>query len=367
MLKIRSAKDAAHDIIALGAMTRRNDSGETPFRFASMIRVYCSGAELNPLVACARWGQRAALLTAKINDHPLTEWFLEGLKSYGIQPYFKEFDYDGIGQPIYSQTFTFQPRGQQQLKVGYERRGEAAALLTVRDFDWDSIFKRQGARIFHTGGLFAALSPETSELIVHAIRAAKAGGALISFDLNWREALWRASSGGVARARAVYERIVPEVDVLFGNDGDAQHCLGIAGPAIDTGRGEVKEAEALNPDEFRDMVLRLVQRYPNLKVVATSLRKAHTSSHHGWNAVLWCGNEFLQMEQVELTPIKDRIGCGDAFAGGVLFGLLDGRDPRDALRLGWANGALKAYADGDVTTATLAEVEAFGRSARVAR
>src|SRR5262249_2436189 len=243
--------------------------------------------------------------------------------------------------------------------VFYNRANEAGALLKPGDFDWPTIFAA-GVRWFHSGGIFAALSETTSELIVEAMRAAKAAGAVISFELNYRAKLW-ASVGGPARAQQVLRKIVGQVDALIGNEEDLQKGLGIAGP-------EVASASKLDPETFFLMIDRTVEQFPNIKLVATTLREVHSTNRHDWAAVLWLSGKRYVSPTCHLDVI-DRIGGGDGFASGVIYGLLTGRPPEQALRLGWAHGALLTTYHGDVTMARLEEVEAFARdgSARVQR
>jgi 2-dehydro-3-deoxygluconokinase len=243
--------------------------------------------------------------------------------------------------------------------VFYNRANEAGALLKPGDFDWEKIFSG-GVRWFHSGGIFASLSPTTSELILEGMQAAKAAGAINSFDLNYRAKLW-ASVGGPGRAQQVLRRIVSNVDALIGNEEDLQKGLGIPGP-------EVAARSKLDPDTFFLMIDRVVEQHPNIKLVATTLREVHSTNRHEWAAVLWLNGQRFVSPACELD-VLDRIGGGDGFASGLIYGLISGRSPEDALRLGWAHGALLTTFHGDVTMARLEEVEAFakGGSARVQR
>jgi 2-dehydro-3-deoxygluconokinase len=243
--------------------------------------------------------------------------------------------------------------------VFYNRADEAAALLAPGDFDWASIFAA-GVRWFHSGGIFAALSPTTADLIVEGMQAARAAGAIVSFDLNYRGKIW-ASEGGQARAREVMSRIVEHVDVLVGNEEDLQAGLGITGPGV-------AGASSLDPSAFLGMIDLVVNRYPKIKVVATTLREVHSTNRHSWSAVAWMGGEAYVAPTVELD-VYDRVGGGDGFAAGLFYGLLAGEAPEQALRIGWAHGALVTTYPGDTTMATLAEVRALaqGGSARIQR
>jgi 2-dehydro-3-deoxygluconokinase len=245
--------------------------------------------------------------------------------------------------------------------VFYNRSNEAGALLKPGDFDWPSIFGA-GVKWFHSGGIFAALSPTTSELIIEGMKVAKAAGAVTSFDLNYRAKLW-ASVGGEKRAVETIRRIVEHVDCLIGNEEDLQKGLGVKGPEV-TRKAESK----LDPEMFFGMIEATVKAFPHVKLVATTLREVHSSNRHEWGAVLW----FDGNRHVSLTThldVLDRIGGGDGFAAGLIYGLLTGRSPEDSLRLGWAHGALLTTFPGDVTMARHDEVEALakGGSARVQR
>jgi 2-dehydro-3-deoxygluconokinase len=243
--------------------------------------------------------------------------------------------------------------------VFYNRAQEAAAQLKPGDFDWGAVFG-PGVRWFHSGGIFAALSETTAELIVEAMRAAKANGAVVSFDLNYREKLWNAV-GGHARALEVIGRIVANVDVLVGNEEDLQRGLGIPGP-------EVGARSKLDPTAFFTMIEQVVARHPQVKVVATTLREVHSASRHAWGAVAWVSGEKCVAPAVELD-VLDRVGGGDGFSSGLFFGLLAGEPPQEAVKLGWAHGALLTTFPGDTTMATLDQVRAFARggSARIQR
>jgi 2-dehydro-3-deoxygluconokinase len=243
--------------------------------------------------------------------------------------------------------------------VFYNRANEAGALLKPGDFDWHKI-AAGGLRWFHSGGIFAALSETTAELIVEGMKAAKSFGAVNSFDLNYRPKLW-ASVGGPERARQVLRRIVGHVDALIGNEEDLQSGLGIPGP-------EVASRSHLDPDTFFLMIDRVVEQHPNVKLVATTLREVHSTNRHDWAAVLWLEGKRFVSPTCPLD-VLDRIGGGDGFASGLIYGLVTGRSPEESLRLGWAHGALLTTYHGDVTMARLEEVEAFakGGSARVQR
>jgi 2-dehydro-3-deoxygluconokinase len=281
------------------------------------------------------------------------------VRETGVRPFYKWFEHDGVRGPNIATVYSDRGQGVRPPVVFYNRANEAGALLKPGDFDWAGIFAG-GVRWFHSGGIFAALSETTSALILEAMQAAKAGGALTSFDLNYRAKLW-ASVGGPARAQQVLRRIVSHVDALIGNEEDLQKGLGIPGP-------EVASRSQLDPDTFFQMIDRVVAQHPNIKLVATTLREVHSTNRHDWAAVLWLGGERFVSPTCELD-VLDRIGGGDGFAAGLICGLITGRSPEEALRLGWAHGALLTTFHGDVTMASREDVEALakGGSARVQR
>jgi 2-dehydro-3-deoxygluconokinase len=243
--------------------------------------------------------------------------------------------------------------------VFYNRCNEAAAQLKPGDFNWNEIFAG-GVRWFHSGGIFAALSETTGQLIVEAMQAAKKAGAIVSFDLNFREKLWNIW-GGQQKAVEVIAKIVANVDVLVGNEEDLQKGLGIPGP-------EVAAKSKLDPQVFFGMIDKVVAKYPNVKAVATTLREVHSTNHHSWGAVAWVDHATHVSPTCELT-ILDRVGGGDGFASGFIYGLLSGAAPDEAVKLGWAHGALLTTFPGDTTMATVDQVRAFakGGSARIQR
>jgi 2-dehydro-3-deoxygluconokinase len=243
--------------------------------------------------------------------------------------------------------------------VFYNRANEAAALLKPGDFDWKTILSG-GVRWLHSGGIFAALSETTGELIIEGMQAARAAGAVISFDLNYRAKLWNLW-GGPERAQSVIGRIVENVDVLVGNEEDMQMGLGIPGP-------QVAARSKLDPGAFVEMIEKVLQKYPQIKVVATTLREVHSTNRHSWGAVAWINGQTYASPTCELD-IHDRVGGGDGFAAGFFYGLLTGEEPQEAVNLGWAHGALMTTFPGDTSMATVEQVRAFakGGSARIQR
>jgi 2-dehydro-3-deoxygluconokinase len=243
--------------------------------------------------------------------------------------------------------------------VFYNRCNEAAGQLKPGDFDWKEIFAG-GVRWFHSGGIFAALSPTTADVILEGMQAAKAAGAMTSFDLNYRAKLWNIS-GGEERAVAVLDKIVKNVDVLVGNEEDLQKGLGIPGP-------EVAAKSKLDPSAFFGMIEKVTRKHPHVKVVATTLREVHSTNRHSWGAVAWINGKTYTAPTAELD-VHDRVGGGDGFASGFFYGLLSGETAEESVKLGWAHGALLTTFPGDTTMATCADVKAFakGGSARIQR
>jgi len=277
----------------------------------------------------------------------------------GVRPFYKHFPHDGVTGPNMATVYSDRGHGHRPPVVFYNRSNEAAARLRPGDFDWPAIFAG-GVRWFHSGGIFASLSATTGDLIVEGMRAARAAGAVTSFDLNFRERLWGVW-GGAGKAVDIIGRIVEHVDVLVGNEEDLQKGLGIPGP-------DVAAQSKLDPSAFLAMMRAVTARYPGVKAVATTLREVHSASHHRWSAVAWMSGETYAAPACDLD-VHDRVGGGDGFASGFFYGLLSGETPEAAVRLGWAHGALVTTFPGDTTMATLEQVRAFaqGGSARIQR
>jgi 2-dehydro-3-deoxygluconokinase len=357
-LKIR--QDAcALDFLALGAVVHRLDPGVIPFRKARSVDIHVSGGEYNVAANLSDcFGLRTGVATAMVK-YGIGELVQTRVRETGVTPFYKWFEHDGVRGPNIATVYSDRGRGIRPPVVFYNRANEAGALLKPGDFEWPTIFGA-GVRWFHSGGIFAALSPTTSELILEGMQAAHAAGAVNSFDLNYRAKLW-AAAGGSRRPQEVLGRIVRQVDALFGNEEDLQKGLDIAGP-------DVHARSQLETDTFFEMIERVVKQYPNIKLVATTLREVHSTNRHDWAAVMWLNGERFVSPTCQLD-VHDRIGGGDGFAAGLIYGLITGRPPEEALRLGWAHGAFLTTFPGDVTMARLEEVEAFARggSARVQR
>jgi len=266
------------DFLSLGALVHRLDPGTVPFRKARSLEVHVSGGEYNVAAGLADcFGLRTGIATAMVN-YPIGELVQARVREAGVRPFYKWFEHDGVRGPNMATVFSDRGYGVRAPVVFYNRSNEAGALLKPGDFDWAKILAG-GVRWFHSGGIFAALSETTSELILEAMQKTKAAGAINSFDLNYRAKLW-ATAGGLERARKVLRRIVDQVDALIGNEEDLQKGLGIAGP-------EVASASHLDPDTFFLMIDRVIEQHPNIKLVATTLREVHSANRHDWAAVMW--------------------------------------------------------------------------------
>lgn len=349
------------DFLSLGALVHRLDPGVIPFRKARSLDIHVSGGEYNVAANLADcFGLRTGVATA-MPRYPIGELVQARVRETGVKPFYKWFDHDGVRGPNIATVYSDRGLGVRPPVVFYNRSNEAGALLKPGDFDWNAIFKA-GVKWFHSGGIFAALSETTSELIIEGMRAAKAAGAITSLDLNFRAKLWKAA-GGEHRAVETMRRIVAHVDCLIGNEEDLQKGLGVKGPEV-TRKTESK----LDPEVFFGMIEATTKAFPHVKLVATTLREVHSTNRHDWGAVLWLDGQRHVSPTAQLDVI-DRIGGGDGFAAGLIYGLLTGRPADEALRLGWAHGALLTTFPGDVTMARVDEVEAFakGGSARVQR
>ncbi len=347
------------DFLALGALNHRVDSGIIPFRKATEWRVYPSGGEYNVAANLADCFKLRTGIVSAMVDYPIGDLIAERVRAMGISPFYKHFQHNGVNGPNMATVYSDQGHGVRAPVVFYNRANEAAALLKPGDFDWKVILA-EGVRWLHSGGIFASLSATTGEVIIEAMQAAKSAGAVTSFDLNFRAKLWNIW-GGKERAQVVMQRIVENVDVLVGNEEDMQLGLGIAGP-------NVVAKSKLDPSVFFGMIDQVLNKFPQVKVVATTLREVHSTNRHTWGAVAWINGQTYSAPTCELD-VLDRVGGGDGFAAGFFYGLLAGEEPMDAVKLGWAHGALMTTFPGDTTMATLDQVKAFakGGSARIQR
>jgi 2-dehydro-3-deoxygluconokinase len=356
---LKIPKAGALDFLSLGALIHRLDPGIVPFRKANECQIHVSGGEFNVAANLADCFRMQTGIASAMVDYPIGDLVAERVRAMGVRPFYKHFAHDGVTGPNIATVYSDRGHGVRAPVVFYNRSNEAAARLKPGDFDWKAIFAG-GVRWFHSGGIFAALSATTPDVILEGMAAAKAAGAVISFDLNFREKLWRVF-GGLERAQDVLRRIMAHVDVLVGNEEDLQNGLGIAGP-------EVAAKSKLDPSAFFGMIDRVVKQHPQIKIVATTLREVQSTSRHSWGAVAWVGGQTHLSLTCDLD-VYDRVGGGDGFASGFFYGLLTGESPEDALKLGWAHGALLTTYPGDTTMATLEQVKALakGGSARIQR
>jgi 2-dehydro-3-deoxygluconokinase len=349
----------ALDFLSLGALVHRLDPGIIPFRKATECQIHVSGGEFNcaaNLADCFRL--QTGIATAMV-DYPVGDLIAERVRAMGVKPFYKYFKHNGVNGPNMATVYSDRGYGVRPPVVFYNRSNEAGAMLKPGDFDWSAIFG-SGVRWFHSGGIFAALSETTGQLIAEAMKAAKAAGAVTSFDLNYRAKLWNIW-GGHERALSVIAHIVEHVDVLVGNEEDLQMGLGISGPAV-------AAKSKLDPSAFFGMIEKALAKYPRVKIVATTLREVPSSCWHKWSTVAWIDGQTYLAPTVDLD-VFDRVGGGDGFASGFFYGLLTGEEPEEALKLGWAHGALLTTYPGDTTMATVEQVRAFaqGGSARIQR
>lgn len=342
----------------------RLDPGEGRVRTAREFKVWEGGGEYNVARGLRRcFGLRTAVCTAFADNDVgrlLEDFILQG----GVSTEFIQWvPYDGVGRTVRNGlNFTergFGVRG----AVGIPDRGHSAASqLKPGDFDWDHIFGELGARWLHTGGIFAALSATTPKLVIEAVQAARKHGVIVSYDLNYRPSLWK-SIGGQQRAQEVNREIARHVDVMIGNEEDFTACLGLAVEGAD------EHLSRIDVTAFQKMIQQAVKTYPNFKVVATTLRAVRTATRNDWGAICWAGGKFCQAANREGLEILDRVGGGDSFASGLIYGLIKFDDPEKAVEYGAAHGALAMTTPGDTSMASLKEVESLvkGGSARVQR
>ncbi len=349
----------AIDLLSLGALVHRLDPGVVPFAKATECAIHVSGGEFNVAANLANCFKLKTAIASAMVDYPIGDMIAERVRAMGVQAFYKRFEHDGVTGPNMATVYSDRGYGVRPPVVFYNRANEAGAQLKPGDFDWKAIFA-QGVRWFHSGGIFAALASATAELILDGMREARARGAVVSFDLNFREKLWNLS-GGAERAAPILQRIVENVDVLVGIDEHFEKGLGIrVAPSAN--------ASPMDPSAFFAAAPRVVERFPRLKVIATTLRAVHSANRHTWSAAAWIDGQAYVAPACELD-VYDRVGGGDGFAAGLFYGLLAGEPAQEALKLGWAHGALLATFPGDTTMATLDQVRAFarGESARIQR
>jgi len=349
------------DLLALGGMTIREDPGDIPYGRANTVNLSVSGGEFNVAANLAKcFRMNTAIATAMVDGSVEGDRVLHGIDEMHVEGIFRHFDFNGVTGPFFSRTRSDRGWPGRSPLVQYNRANEAAGMLKPGDCDWDKIFG-QGIRWVHSGGIFASLSPTTGPLILEMFQEARKHGIVTSFDLNYRPLLWRVFQGGQARAIEICTQIVRLTDVLIGNEGDMQDGLGVKGP-------DVERVSELDPTVFEGIISNLMTSFPNVRVVATTLRQTVDVHHHKWSAVVYANDKFVRAPVADLE-VYDRIGGGDGFAAGLIYGILQNMDPETATKYGWAHGALLTSTPGDTTMVTLRVVADFfrGKSARVAR
>jgi len=363
MIQIKQASDCRWDLVALGEVMLRLDPGVGRIHTTRGFDVWEGGGEYNVARGLRRcFGLRSAVLTA-LADNPVGRLIEDLMLQGGVDlSLLRWLPYDGVGRTARN-GLNFTERGYgPRAAVGCSDRGHTAvSQLKATDFDWEQIFGQFGSRWLHSGGIFCALSETTPAVARSAFESAMKHGTLVSYDLNYRDSLWR-SVGGQAKAREVNRGLMPFVDVLFGNEEDFSAALGFEVEGTD------ESFSQLSTEGFRRMITRVVEAFPNIKAVATTLRTARTATMNGWGAIGYCDGQFFEVAQQD-TEIFDRVGGGDSFASGFIYGLLEGRGLEWALRCGVAHGALAMSTPGDTSMVTKSEVERHmkGKNARISR
>jgi len=364
VLNVRPKAECKYDIVSLGEVMIRLDPGEERIHTTRHFRVWEGGGEYNVARGLKRcFGKQAAVVTA-IPDCPVGRLLEDLIYQGGVSmAYVQWVPYDGIGKAArVGLNFTERGFGIRAAVGCSDRAHSAASQLKRGDIDWERIFGRDGVRWFHTGGIFAALSPTTPDVVLEAATAAKRHGTIVSYDLNYRPSLWK-FHGGQVRAREVNRALAPCVDVILGNEEDFSAALGFEVAGLD------KHLSALDPANFRRMILEVVKTFPNVRVVATTLRNAKTASTNDWGAIAYAGGDFFEAPLRRDLEIYDRVGGGDSFASGLIYALIEDKSMQEAVDYGAAHGALAMTTPGDTTGATLKEVEKAvqGGTARVDR
>jgi 2-dehydro-3-deoxygluconokinase len=362
-LHIKPKSDCRFDLVSLGEVMLRLDPGDMRITTTRTFKAWEGGGEYNVARGLRRcFGMDTAVVTA-LADNPIGRLVQDLMYQGGVdQRYVRWAAYDGIGRAVRN-GLNFTERGYgARGAVGCSDRGNTAvSQLRPGEIDWEQVFGEDGVRWFHTGGIFAALSPTTAAVAEEAMKAAKKHGTVVSYDLNYRESLWK-GIGGKARAREVNRALARYVDVMIGNEEDFEASLGFE---IEAGEG----FQDIEVASYRKMIEAAVKTYASWSVVATTLRKATTATRNDWSALCWYEGRLYQAPERPDLEIFDRVGGGDSFASGLIYGFLTGKDPQWCVDCGAAHGALAMTTPGDTSMATLAEVEKAmkGRGARVER
>jgi len=363
-LEIGPAGSGRWDLVALGEIMLRLDPGEDRIHTARTFRAWEGGGEYNVARGLRRcFGLSTTVVTA-LADNPIGRLIEDLVLQGGVDTsHIRWVPYDGIGRSVRNGlNFTERGFGVRGAAGCSDRANSAASQIRPGDIDWRALFELEGARWLHTGGIFAGLSETTPGVVAEAVEAAHRAGAIVSFDLNFRESLWR-SRGGTAAAQAVMRDIVRTVDVVLGNEEDYVAALGLLAPGVD------RAFARLDPAAYEALLREAARRFPNLRLLAATLRVARTATRNDWGAVVLADGDFHEATSRPDLEILDRIGGGDSFASGLIYGLLTGRSAAEAAEYGAAHGALAMTTPGDTSMATLEEVERLmrGGGARVTR
>lgn len=363
-LIIKSAAETRWDCAAFGEVMLRFDPGFGRVRNARSFQVWEGGGEYNVARALRKcWGQRAAVVTALPKND--LGWLVEDFIMQGgvDMSHVIWRDFDGLGRNTrVGLNFTEKGFGIRPALGCSDRGHSAASQIRPGEVNWEKLFGEEGVRWFQTGGIFAALAPNTAEAVLEAVQVAKRYGTVVAYDLNFRASLWK-SQGGKDGARRINREIARYVDVMIGNEEDFTACLGFAVDGAD------EHLTRIQTESFANMIKAAVKEYPNFKVAATTLRNAKTASINDWSAILWYGGKIYESMKRENLEIYDRVGGGDGFASGLAYGFLEGKGPQAAVEYGAAHGALAMTTPGDTSMARIEEVEAAmqGKGARVIR
>ena len=363
-MKIKAKSECSWDLVSLGEVMLRLDPGDERISTTRHFRVWEGGGEYNVARGLRRcFGMDTAIVTA-LADNPIGRLVEDLMLQGGVsQKYLRWVPYDGVGRTVRN-GLNFTERGfGVRAAVGCSDRGHTAvSQLEPGQIDWEQIFAKDGARWFHTGGIFAALSETTPLVAQEAMEAAKRAGTVISYDLNYRASLWK-SIGGKAKAQEVNRKLAPMIDVMIGNEEDFTAALGFSVSGLD------EQHSRLESENFKKMIAAVVKQYPSMSVIATTLRHAKTASINDWGALCYCDGKFYEAPRRDNLEIYDRVGGGDSFASGLIYGFLSGKDPQWSVECGAAHGALAMTTPGDTTMASLAEVlqAMTARTARIER
>jgi 2-dehydro-3-deoxygluconokinase len=359
-LKTKAADDCQFDLVALGeCMIRLSPPGHGRIEFAPALEVWVGGGEYNVAYALSRFGLRAGWIGG-LNTSPMGRIIANHARAVGMDlSHAVVRKYDGVGKrDRIGLNFTEVGHGRRGSATLYDRGHSATAGIRPGEVSWKALFGEQGVRWLHTGGIFSALSDNTRQVVGEAITAAHEAGTIVSYDLNFRSTLWSS-----AEAIATTRPLVPMIDCLIGNEEDFQRVLGYEAPGVDVEKG------ALDTSAFKVMVERVAKDFPNIKAVGTTLRGVQSALVNDWSAILWHDGTFYDGPSYEDAEIEDRVGGGDGFASGCIYGMLTGRSPQECVNLGVANGALLMSTRGDTSQITLDELlhVAGGGSARIKR